>query len=168
MAKVSMKELAAITSALADEMGLEYIDTTRTKEPGGVYLRVFLDKEGGLSLDDCEKYHRALLVKMEEIDYDFLEVSSPGIDRPLKTHRDYIRCAGWQVELRLFKALDGRRIYEGSLIGLADDMVSIDVGGEILSFAQKDIALVKPVFDEAELAAAQEVDFPAAENARTT
>ena len=87
--------------ALAQRMGLELVDVCLDKESAGKYLRLYLDKPQGLSLADCESYHRAIQPQLEQYDYDFLEVSSPGVDRPLKTPRDYERHLGDEVEVKL-------------------------------------------------------------------
>ena len=104
--------------ALAQRMGLELVDVCLDKESAGKYLRIYLDKPEGLSLDDCESYHRAIQPQLEQYDYDFLEVSSPGVDRPLKTPRDYERHLGDEVEVKLFKAVNGQKVYTGILAGL--------------------------------------------------
>ena len=103
---------------LADSMGLELVDVCLDKEGAGKYLRIYLDKPEGLTMDDCEKFHRAIQPQLEKYDYDFLEVSSPGIDRPLKTPRDYERHLGDEVEVKLFKAVDGVKLFTGILARL--------------------------------------------------
>lgn len=82
---------------LADKLGFELVDVTLDKESTGNYLRVYIDKPEGISLDDCEVYHRALQPLVEDYDYDFMEVSSPGVDRPLKKDRDFERALGSEV-----------------------------------------------------------------------
>ena len=106
---------------LADSMGLELVDVCLDKEGAGKYLRIYLDKPEGLTMDDCEKFHRAIQPQLEKYDYDFLEVSSPGIDRPLKTPRDYERHLGDEVEVKLFKAVDGVKLFTGILAGLDEE-----------------------------------------------
>ncbi|MBQ8536163.1 MAG: ribosome maturation factor RimP [Clostridia bacterium] len=132
---------------LADEMGYELVDVCLDKEPQGKYLRIYLDKEAGISLDDCEAYHRKVQPKLESYDYDFLEVSSPGVDRPLKTPRDFERCQGDEVEVRLYKPVEGQKIYQGILMGLQDKEVVILCGEAEKRFAQRTVALVKPIVD---------------------
>ena len=133
--------------ALADRLGFELVDVSLDKESSGKYLRIYIDKEAGITLDDCETYHRAIQPQLESYDYDFLEVSSPGIDRPLKKDRDFERAAGSEVEVRLFKAVDGRKVIEGILIGLeGDEIVLVTAEGET-RIARKAAALVKPVVD---------------------
>lgn len=134
--------------ALAQRMGLELVDVCLDKESAGKYLRIYLDKPEGLSLDDCESYHRAIQPQLEKYDYDFLEVSSPGVDRPLKTPRDYERHLGDEVEVKLFKALDGVKLFSGTLAGLdEEDQILLDTPQGRRSFPRKAAASVKPMVD---------------------
>ena len=114
---------------LADEMGYELVDVCLDKENTGKFLRIYVDRPEGMSLDDCERYHRAIMPLVESYDFDFLEVSSPGIDRPLKKDRDFERALGEEVEVHLFKA------------------VVLTIAGEEKRFARKAASLVKPVVD---------------------
>ena len=132
---------------LCDQMDYELVDVALDKEPAGKYLRIYLDKETGITLDDCETYHRAIQPQLEDYDYDFLEVSSPGVDRPLKTQRDFERNQGQEVEVRLYKPEDGRKVYQGSLAGLIDGRVVIQTPQGEKSFAKTSVALCKPVVD---------------------
>lgn len=134
--------------ALAQRMGLELVDVCLDKESAGKYLRIYLDKPEGLSLDDCESYHRAIQPQLEQYDYDFLEVSSPGVDRPLKTPRDYERHLGDEVEVKLFKAVNGQKVYTGILAGLDEEkQILLDTPAGRLTFEQKAAATVRPVVD---------------------
>ena len=134
--------------ALAQRMGLELVDVCLDKESAGKYLRIYLDKPEGLSLDDCESYHRAIQPQLEAYDYDFLEVSSPGVDRPLKTPRDYERHLGDEVEVKLFKAVDGQKLFTGILAGLDEEKrILLDTPAGRVSFPQKAAATVRPVVD---------------------
>ena len=119
---------------LADEMGYELVDVCLDKENTGKFLRIYVDRPEGMSLDDCERYHRAIMPLVESYDFDFLEVSSPGIDRPLK-------------KVHLFKAVDGQKVFTGILSDFdAQDMV-LTIAGEEKRFARKAASLVKPVVD---------------------
>ena len=134
--------------ALAQRMGLELVDVCLDKESAGKYLRIYLAKPEGLSLDDCESYHRAIQPQLEAYDYDFLEVSSPGVDRPLKTPRDYERHLGDEVEVKLFKAVDGQKLFTGILAGLDEEKrILLDTPAGRVSFPQKAAATVRPVVD---------------------
>lgn len=134
--------------ALAEKMNLELVDVCLEKEGAGKYLRIYLDKAEGLSMNDCEAYHRAIQPQLEAYDYDFLEVSSPGVDRPLKSEKDFERHTGDEVEVKLFKAVDGAKLFTGTLAGLdEEDNVLLDAGGVRRSFPKKTCAMVRPVVD---------------------
>ena len=75
--------VAPLCEKLAAEMGYELVDAELVKEGPGRYLRIYLDKAGGITLDDCERFHRAVQPRVEQVDYDFLEVCSPGLDLSL-------------------------------------------------------------------------------------
>lgn len=132
---------------LADELGYELVDVSLDKEPTGKYLRIYIDKPDCITLDDCEKYHRAIQPQLESYDYDFLEVSSPGVDRPLKKDRDFERAIGLEVEVHLFKAVDGQKTFTGELTGYDKDELVILVNGGEMRFGRRAASLVKPVVD---------------------
>ncbi len=148
---MAKSELTAVVEPkcqrLADELGFELVDVCLDKEDAGKYLRLYIDKPEGISLDDCEVYHRAIQPQLESYDYDFLEVSSPGIDRPLKKDRDFERALGLEVEVHLFKAIDGQKTFGGTLVDYDKDDVVIDAAGEQLRFARRAASLIKPVVD---------------------
>ena len=83
----------------ADEMHFELVDAELVKEGPGRYLRIYIDRPGGITLDELEAYHRAVQPRLEKIEYDFLEVCSPGLDRPLKKDRDFARALGTKLSL---------------------------------------------------------------------
>jgi ribosome maturation factor RimP len=136
-----------IAEPKAEELGLELIDCEYKKEGGRRVLRLYIDKKGGVGLDDCEAVSRSVEPVLDSEDfideaYTF-EVSSPGLDRPLKTDRDFVRYEGEDVEVGLYAAIDGKKKFTGKLIGRKDGVVSIDCGGQTLEFQQKDISKVK-------------------------
>ena len=132
---------------LADKLGFELVDVSLDKENTGKYLRIYIDKPEGISLDDCETFHRAIQPQVEDYDYDFLEVSSPGVDRPLKKDRDFERSIGDEVEVHLFKAQDGSKLFQGVLADFSRDELVLDMNGTEKRFPRKGIALCKPVVD---------------------
>ncbi len=132
---------------IAEQMGFELVEVALDREPGGKYLRIYIDKPEGITLDDCEVYHKAVRPLVESYDYDFMEVSSPGIDRPLKTERDFERNLGAEVEVRLFKAMDGTKEIHGILAGLEDGEILLDTPEGEKRISRKAAALVKPVVD---------------------
>ncbi len=148
MAKESgTAKLEAACSPVAERMGYELIDICLDREPTGKYLRFYIDKPEGVSLDDCEAFHKAVRDLAETVDYDFMEVSSPGIDRPLKSDRDFERNQGSEIEVRLFKPIDGTKIFTGVLAGLEEGNIVIDTAEGRTLIPRKAAALVKPVID---------------------
>ena len=136
---------------VADQLGFELVDVCLDRENTGKYLRIYIDKPGGMDLDGCEKYHRAIQPLVEDYDYDFLEVSSPGADRPLKTDSDLERSLGENVELRLFRAADGAKEWHGALAGYDRENVTIVTGGAEKAFPRKACALIRLDVDLSEI-----------------
>lgn len=138
-------KISAICEKLCAEMGYELVSAGIEREPAGKYLRVYVDtdREGGVTLDDCEKVHRAAQPLFEEIDYDFLEVCSPGADRPVKTPRDIEKALGKQVEVRLYKPREGKKTVFGELSGMDKEYVTLLQGGETVRIARGDAAQVR-------------------------
>ena len=144
---LNMQRISDICEKLAQKLGYELCDVAMEKEPTGRYLRIYLDTEGGITLDDCEKYHRAVQPSLESFDYDFLEVCSPGIDRPLKTERDIEKSLGLLVEARLYKPVDGLKSAQGLLGKMDGESVQLRVGEKTLTFPRKAVAQVRLVPD---------------------
>ena len=128
-------------------MGYEFVDVELTKEHGAAFLRIFVDKEGGMSLDDCSAFHHAIMGELEDLEYDYLEISSPGVDRPLKRDRDFERAKGETVEVKLYRAIDGVKLVQGQLLGLEGDQVVLMTEAGEMRVARKDCAYVKPVIE---------------------
>ena len=150
---MSVHEAEKIALEIAREQGVELVDVELVKEPTGQFLRFYIEKPGGITLDELEAYHRRIMPLVEDVAYDYMEVSSPGADRPLKTERDFERAAGMEVELKTYRIVNGAKQFRGTLIGLRDGMIEICADGENLSFAKKDVAIVRPLieFTEEEL-----------------
>lgn len=119
-------------------LGYELVDVETSQ--GGL-LRVFIDAPKGITVDDCARasHHLSRVLAVEGIDYERLEVSSPGLDRPLKRVADYERFAGSLASVRLKLPLEGRRRFEGRLAGVEDGRVVMEVGGQRQAFAFEDI-----------------------------
>lgn len=132
---------------LAEQMGFELVDVSLDRESAGKYLRLYIDKPEGISLDDCEAYHRAIQPQLEDYDYDFLEVSSPGVDRPLKKDRDFERALGSEVEVRLFKALDGKKQLTGTLSDFDRETVTLIIAEEEMRIPRRAMALCRCAVD---------------------
>ncbi len=140
------RDLQALCQSVADTLGYELVEAGIEKENTGRYLRVYIDRSGGVSLDDCEAYHRAVQPMVEHVDYDFLEISSPGLDRPLKTQRDFDKHVGEAITVKVFKAIEKQKEFEGRLVGLeAGEIVLAMPDGQTMRFPQREVAVAKPV-----------------------
>jgi len=149
-----VKEAARIAQKIADELQVELVDVELVKEPTGHFLRFYIDRPDGVALNELENFHRRILPLVERVEYDYMEVSSPGADRPLKTERDFERAEGLLVELKTYRPVNGAKQFTGDLVGLRDDMIVIQTGPDTeMSFPKKDVAIVRPVidFDEEDL-----------------
>ena len=142
-----VKEAARIAQKIADELQLELIDVELVKEPTGHFLRFYIDRPDGVALNELENFHRRIQPLVERVEYDYMEVSSPGADRPLKTERDFERAEGLTVELKTYRPVNGAKVFQGELIGLKDGIIEIYSGEETLSFPKKDVAIVRPLIE---------------------
>ena len=156
MAKAETAAIEPKCGKIAEEMGFELVDVCIEKEPTGKYLRFYIDRPEGISLDDCEAYHKAVRALADHVDYDFMEVSSPGIDRPLKKDRDFERNLGAEIEIKLFKPVDGAKVITGTLAGLEDGEIVVETAEGEKRIPRKAAALVKPVVD---MSGIEEVDL---------
>jgi ribosome maturation factor RimP len=125
---IAMTELPALLEKTLSGLGYELVMLERA---GRGLMRIFIDKPGGITIDDCVSVsnHLSQLFTVENIDYARLEVSSPGLDRPLTKPQDYVRFAGEQVTLKLRVPVDNRRRMAGRLIGLEADAIKLDMSG---------------------------------------
>lgn len=138
-----------VLSVLPQEF--ELVDTEYVKEAGEWYLRILVDRKAQderITLQDCQQISTMvseILDKKDPIKEQYmLEISSPGLDRALKKDRDFVREKGKEVELKLYKALNGRKEFDGILLGLTkEDCVQIETNGEIIEFNRKDIAIIR-------------------------
>ena len=147
-----MKKITEIVRELAqpvaEENGCELWDVEYVREAGQWYLRLYLDKEGGVNILDCEAVSRKVSDLLDEADpiessYMF-EVSSAGAERPLKRPGDFERFMGSAVLVKTYKPKDGRKEFAGTLAGYEDSAVLLDMGtGEPLRFEKSEIALVR-------------------------
>lgn len=140
-----MMDLPARLETVISGLGYEFVLLERA---GRGLLRVFIDKPEGITIDDCVAVSHQLThwLTVEGVDYERLEVSSPGIDRPLVRPQDYVRFSGEQVSIRLRMPQDNRRKITGRLVGLSDAVVTIEVEGVPVSveLANIDSARLKP------------------------
>ena len=149
-----VREAREIAQRIAEEMQVELVDVELVKEPTGRFLRFYVDRPDGIALNDLEAFHRRILPLVERVEYDYMEVSSPGADRPLKTERDFEKARDTAVELKTYRAVNGQKTFTGTLAGLeGDEIVITDEAGNELRFDRKAVAVVRPLieFDEEDL-----------------
>ena len=137
---------------IVEEYRFELVDVEYVKEGSNWYLRAYIDKPGGITVDDCEEVSRRLSDLLDEKDFIeeayILEVSSPGLGRPLKKDKDFARSIGEEVEIRTYKAIDHEKEFTGVLKSFDKDTIVIELeDNEIMNFARDNIALVRLAFD---------------------
>lgn len=142
----------AILLPIMEEHGFELWDVEYVKEGSNWYLRAYIDKPGGININDCEVVSRQLSDILDEKDFIddayILEVSSPGLGRPLKKEKDFLRSLGEEVEIRTYRMIDKQKEFVGLLRGYDKDSVTIEMeDGEERTFMKTDIALVRLAFD---------------------
>lgn len=142
-----------LADPLVTENGLELIEVEYVKEGAEWYLRLFLDKEGdeGVDLDDCELISRKLsdiLEKEDPIEKEYrLEVSSPGIERPLKRTKDFVRFAGEKVQVKTFSEVDGKKQWIGILGETTEETVTIEAEDKTVSIPREKISKANLVWE---------------------
>ena len=154
MKKQSIEEQTeAILLPILSQHAFELVDVEYVKEGADWYLRAYIDKEGGITVDDCEIVSRQLEQVLDAKDIItgayILEVSSPGLTRPLKKEKDYARNLGKPVEVHTFKPVDGDKEFIGDLIRYDNDTVVLDIGqesAEEIEIQRKNISVIKQYF----------------------
>jgi ribosome maturation factor RimP len=137
---------------IMEKYNFELVDVEYVKEAGSWYLRAYVDKEGGITVDDCEVVSRLLSDWLDQEDFIedsyIMEVSSPGLGRPLKKDKDFARSLGEEVEIRLYKARDKQKDFTGLMKAYDAETVTIETEeGTEETFARAEIALIRLAFD---------------------
>ena len=127
--EVYEQKAEALITPILNSMGFELVDVEFVKEAGEWYLRSYIDKEGGITINDCEAVSRLFSEKLDEEDFIeesyIMEVSSPGLGRPLKKEKDYKRSMGKELEIRTYKVIDREKEFYGILQAYDDSSVTI-------------------------------------------
>ncbi|MDY3032095.1 MAG: ribosome maturation factor RimP [Clostridia bacterium] len=148
MANKTESEALALAEKTAEELGVYIVDVSYKKEGADYILRYYIDKEGGVGIDDCEEFSKAIdpiLDKADPIEGNYmLEVSSPGADRRLTKEREFLYYIGRRVDVKLFKPINGEKEFSGVLTGFADKTAEID--GEI-RVPVKEASYIRLAFD---------------------
>lgn len=141
-----------LITPILDRMNFELVDVEYVKEGGTWYLRAYIDKEGGITVNDCEVVAREMNEILDREDFVedsyVFEVSSPGLGRPLKKEKDYIRSMGKEVEIRTYRAINREKEFYGILSAYDENTVTIKTeDGTEMTFEKSDIALIRLAFD---------------------
>ncbi|MGN0400255.1 MAG: ribosome maturation factor RimP [Blautia sp.] len=141
----------ALLMPIIEQYNFELVDVEYVKEGSNWYLRAYIDKEGGITVDDCEVVSRAFSDKLDEEDFIeeayIMEVSSPGLGRPLKKEKDYKRSMGKELEIRTYRAINKEKEFYGVLKAYDDDSVTIENEQGRQTFQKAEIALIRLAFD---------------------
>ena len=141
----------ALVLPIIEANNFELVDVEYVKEAGNWYLRVYVDKEGGIAVDDCEVVSRALSDKLDVDDFIedsyILEVSSPGLGRPLKKEKDFIRSIGKEVDIHLYKSIEKQKEFTGVLKSYSKDDIVLQIEDTDVTFDRTNIALIRLSFD---------------------
>lgn len=146
------KKAEALILPIIAKNNYELVDVEFVREGSNWFLRAYVDKEGGFSVNDCEKVSREFSDLLDEEDFIeesyILEISSPGLGRPLKKDKDFARSIGEEVELKLYKAVENQKEFSGTLEAYDDLTVTIGFEGDVkTSFDRKNIALIRLAVD---------------------
>ncbi len=142
----------ALITPILEALRFELVDVEYVKEDGEMVLRAYIDKEGGITVDDCAEVSRRMDNLLDEEDFIdgsyIFEVSSPGLDRPLKKEKDFARSVGKEVEAKTYRAVDGKKEFRGILTAYTEDTVTIQIDeNEEQLLARKDIARIRLAID---------------------
>ncbi len=152
MAKKDYEQLTEeLITPIIEKHQFELVDVEWVKEGSNWYLRIYIDKDGGITVDDCEVINREFGDVLDEKDYIsenyIFEVSSPGLDRPLKKEKDYARSLGKDVEIRLYRPVDKKKEFVGTLESYDKNTVTIGLeDGQSMTFDKSAIALIRLAF----------------------
>lgn len=141
-----ISRLESLVTEKLEENKIELVDIQYRKEHGEQILRVFIDTESGVNMDTCSRVTRFIqniIEEQEDIPYDRIEVSSPGIDRILKKDGDFERFSGQPVKIKTSKSHNNQKNYAGILRGLENDNIKIEIEGQIITLPREIIATVR-------------------------
>ena len=141
----------ALVLPIIEEHHFELVDVEYVKEGADWYLRVYADKEGGINIDDCVLISRALEAKLDAENFIeeayILEVSSPGLGRPLKKEKDYLRSIGKSIDIKLYQAKEKQKEFTGILKEYSNGHIIVTIDEEDITFETKGIAMARLSLD---------------------
>ncbi len=139
-------------SPIIEALGYEVVEVEYQKKVDGMNLAFFIDSKDGITVEDCEKVSDAISDALDELDPTqgetyLLNISSPGLDRPIKNHKDFLRNEGKMVEVTLYKQIDGKKKFVGVLKDYTDSDVTIYIDDKPFVFKHSDVAKISPVIE---------------------
>lgn len=147
--KEIVETVKEFSDPLVSNLGYELVDVEFVKEQSEYFLKIFIDKLGGVNLEDCQLVSEKIGEKLDQIDIIdvsyYLEVSSPGLDRPIKTDKDIIRNLGKEVEINLYKAIEGKKHFEGILKDYDENTVTIQLEENNVVIPRELISLMRQI-----------------------
>lgn len=151
MASTIEKKVFGVADPIADELGYFVVDAEYKKENNDKVLRLYIDKPGGIGIDECEIFSRRFDEVFDEMDIIneayILEVSSPGVDRILKSEREFNYYLGRKVDVKLYKAIDGTKEFDGILKAYKDDTATVCVNGSDIEIPVKEAVYIRLYFE---------------------
>lgn len=137
---------------IIEKLGYEVLEVEYAKKVDGMNLSFIIDSENGILIEDCEKVHRAIEEPLDEVNPTedapyILNVCSPGLDRPVKNYKDFLRNKGKKVEVKLFAPLNSKKSYQGELINFTEETVTISINGENVEIERSKVAIISPVIE---------------------
>ena len=141
MSKIA-EEVEKLITPIVENLGCEIVEVEFAKKYNGDNLTVFIDKPGGVTIEDCEAVHNAIDLPLDEADPTMgkpytLNVSSPGVDRPIVTDKDYNRNIGEELEVKLFQAINKKKVFVGSLVKFDENTIVLDDNGTEIQLERK-------------------------------
>lgn len=151
MSKIA-EEVRDFITPIVEKLGYEVVDVEFAKKYNGDNLTVFIDKDGGIDIDDCETVHNAINEPLDELNPTndnpyILNVSSPGIDRPIVTDKDYNRNLNEIIEVKLYQAVNRKKNYVGELISFDENKITLNIDGTDIELERKMISKATKYID---------------------
>jgi ribosome maturation factor RimP len=145
------RKISGLIEPVLDEMDFELVDVEYLSEHGRWVLRIYVDKEGGITVNDCARVSREIgdLIDVKDIfEHDYvLEVSSPGLNRTLKKEKDFLQAMGKKIKIKMGMPVDGRKIFTGYLRGFGDGTLLLDVDKRMFALSLRDVKKANMVYE---------------------
>ncbi|MBC8418480.1 MAG: ribosome maturation factor RimP [Proteobacteria bacterium] len=151
MTSPAVKEVSLLIEPILDEMDIELVDVEYLSEGGRWVLRIYADREGGITLDDCARVSREIGDVIDVKDFFrqpyVLEVSSPGLNRPLKREKDFVRAVGKNIKIKMVTPIEGRKNFKGNLQSFQDGVLCLNVMDNLVFLPYRDVEKANVVYD---------------------